>query len=283
MTAEPETLKSFHLHLVSDSTGDTLTNLARACVVQFENVRPVEHVWRLVRGEAKINTVIDDIADHPGIVLFTIVDNGTRQLLEEACRHLGVPCIAVMDPVLGALAGFLEQEVGEMPGQQYEINSAYFRRLEAMKYSIAHDDGVLADDLDQADIVLVGVSRTSKTPTSIFLAQKGLKVANVPMVPNVPLPDTLFKLDGPMIIGLTRDPRDLTDIRENRLKVMQETHETDYAEIEAVTEEIRNARRLFAKHRWPVVSTSHKSIEEVCAKILAFHTKHLQAKEETDE
>src|SRR5882757_8905401 len=191
--------KSFHLHLVSDSTGDTIHSVARACLSQFEGAEPVEHFWNLVRTNRQLDLVVEEIRAHPGIVVFTLVDDGLRHRLLDVCAQLGVPCISVLDPIMAALAQQLGMAVHGRPGRQHMMDAAYFPRIEAMDYALGHDDGHLARDLHQADVILVGVSRTSKTPTCLYLANRGVKAANVPFVPGVPLPAELLSAKKPLI------------------------------------------------------------------------------------
>lgn len=267
-------MRTFHLHLVSDATGETVTSVARACMVQFEAVHAVQHNWWLVRTQGQVERVIAGIEDNPGIVLCTLVDRAVRGVLEEACRHLHVPCIPVLDPVMGALAGYLQAEMHATPGRQYQLDAEYFARIDAMQFTLAHDDGQLLDDLEDADIVLVGVSRTSKTPTCMYLANRGHKCANYPLVPNVPPPPQLEALKSPLVVGLTKDPKSLSDIRRARLRFLNHDEDSDYAQYELVREEVMSARRLFSRHDWPVVDVTRRSIEEASAAILQLYTQH---------
>jgi len=271
----------FHLHLVSDATGETLTTIANAAVVQFPGTDTRQHLWPMIRSSAQIKTVIEGIEAHPGLVLFTLVDSATREALEKGCRRLGVPNLSAIDPVMMALREFLGAAASGRPGTQHEMNHQYFERIEAMHYTLAHDDGQQADDLDKADIVLVGVSRSSKTPTSMYLANRGLKVANVPVVPGVPLPEELMYLKHPLVVGLTTAPDRLSQIRRNRLLSLKETHASDYADEEQVRDELQAARRIFAKQRWPVIDVTRKSIEETAAAILS-HYQRRQAENGED-
>ncbi|MBF0373235.1 MAG: kinase/pyrophosphorylase [Alphaproteobacteria bacterium] len=264
-------MKEFHLHLVSDATGETLSSVARACLVQFENTQAVQHLWWLVRTEGQVERVVSGIEANPGLVLFTIVDLGVRALLEEACRQLKMPCIPVLDPVMAALSSFLDSEVRALPGRQHVLDAEYFERIDAMHFTLAHDDGQMVDDVDEADVVLVGVSRTSKTPTCMYLANKGLKAANYPLVPGVPLPPPLAAARKPLIVGLTKDPKSLSEIRRNRLRFLNQNPESDYADMDKVREEVANARRVFAHHGWPVIDVTRRSIEEASAAILQLY------------
>lgn len=261
-------MKLFHLHLISDATGETINSVARACLVQFEDVEPVEHTWSMVRTERQLHKVIDGIAANPGLVLFTLVDDKLRHLLEERCRSLTVPCISVLDPVLGALGAFLRTTMRHIPGRQHALDSEYFARIEAMNYVMAHDDGQATRDLEAADVVLIGVSRTSKTPTCLYLANRGIKAANVPFVAGVRLPDEIENLNSPLVVGLTCDPNSLVQVRRNRLRMINDTEETSYTDIETVKAEVAEARKLFARHGWPVLDVSRRSIEETAAAVM---------------
>jgi|TARA_Y100000294_G_scaffold175530_1_gene195838 hypothetical protein len=266
-------LKSFHLHLVSDSTGETVGIVARASLVQFESVEANEHLWSMVRTENQVQEVIDAIGKNPGFVLYTIVNENLRNLLEDGCRKLQVPCIAVLDPVVAKLGAHLDAEIHAQPGRQHVMDAEYFSRIEAMHFVLSHDDGQSTRDLEQADVVLLGVSRTSKTPTSIYLANRGIKTANIPIVPGSELPEELFTANGPLIIGLTKDPKRLVEIRRQRLRILDQDEETDYVNLDIVSKEINDARRLFTKHDWPVINVSRKSIEETAATIIQLYNR----------
>jgi regulator of PEP synthase PpsR (kinase-PPPase family) len=242
--------------------------VTRACVSQFEGVEPIEHFWSMVRSERQMTKVLSGIQANPGIVLFTFVDQNLRRVLEDRCRQLGIPCIAVLDPVLGALASFLHTQAGHIPGRQHALDSEYFARIEAMNYVMAHDDGQATRDLNAADVVLVGVSRTSKTPTCLYLANRGIKAANVPFVPGVPLPPELETITSPLIVGLTCDPLALVQVRRNRLRMINDTEETSYTDIDTVRSEVVAARQLFARNAWPTLDVSRRSIEETAAAIM---------------
>jgi regulator of PEP synthase PpsR (kinase-PPPase family) len=258
----------FHLHLVSDSTGDTVHSVARACLVQFEGAEAIEHIWSMVRTKTQIERVITGVEVNPGVVLYTLVDETLRQPLVDGCRRLQVPAIPVLDPVIGALASFLGRQSRGLPGQQHLLDSEYFQRIDAMTFALNHDDGQSAWGINEADVVLVGVSRTSKTPTCIYLANRGIKAANVPFVPNMVLPPELFLATRPLIVGLTNDPERLIQVRRNRMSMLHQDDRSDYTDIEAVRQEVAAARRIFAEHHWPVIDVTRRSIEETAAAIL---------------
>lgn len=261
-------MKNFHLHLVSDSTGETVSSVSRAALAQFEQIEPEEHMWTLIRTRRQMEKVIEDIEATPGMVLHTIVDNALRDLLQEACRKLNVPCIPVLKSVVSEFAAYLRLPVQAAPGKQYALNDDYFARVEAINYSLAHDDGQGTWNLEEADIVIVGPSRTSKSPTCMHLANRGFKVANVPYVLGVNLPESLFTLTRPLIVGLTIDLDRLIQIRQSRLVTMKENTQTDYVAPEHVQEEIAASRKLFVKQRWPIIDVTRKSVEETGATIL---------------
>ena len=265
----------FHLHLVSDSTGDTVHSVARACLVQFEDAEAIEHIWSMVRTKAQIDRVVAGVEANPGVVLFTLVNETLRSALQDGCRRLGVLVIPVLDPVIGALASHLGRQSRGLPGQQHLLDNEYFARIDAMTFALNHDDGQSSWGLNDADVVLVGVSRTSKTPTCIYLANRGIKAANVPIVPGVALPPELAAATRPLIVGLTNDPERLIQVRRNRLSMLHQDESTDYTDIEAVRSEVTQARRLFAQNHWPVIDVSRRSIEETAASILKLLARRL--------
>jgi len=257
-----------HLHLLSDSTGETLEMIAKAALAQFEEADVQRHFWPMVRSRQHIDRIVPDIAAHPGLVLFTLVNPDTRTRLEEHCLKLGLPAVPVLDTVTAALEAHLGQEAHGRPGRQHSMDAAYFARVDAIQYTIAHDDGIGHEDWEQADIVLAGVSRSSKTPTGIYLANRGYKVANIPLVVESPPPAALFALRHPLIVGLTTAPDRLIQIRRNRLLTIAEGRESDYVDAERVAAEVRFARRLFADNDWPVIDVTRRSIEETAAAVI---------------
>lgn len=261
-------MRQFHLHLVSDATGETINSVARACVIQFDTVRPVEHFWNLVRTDRQLDMVLEGIQEHPGLVMFTLVDETLRRRLQDFCREVQVPCIPVLDPLINALAAFLGEESQRQPGRQHALDAEYFGRMDAMDFALAHDDGQSNWDLHEADVILMGVSRTSKTPTCIYLANRGIKAANIPIVPGCPLPPEIEKLTRPLIVGLTKDPDRLVQIRRNRLKLLNQNDSSTYADPEVVRNEVTDARRMFSRRGWPVIDVSRRSIEETAAEIM---------------
>ncbi len=263
-------MKRFHIHLVSDATGETLNSVARAAISQFEDIEVIEHFWSLVRGKRQIENVLAAIESNPGVVVFTLVNAGLRETLETGCRRLNVPAVPVLEPVIAALSNYLGIESHSEPGRQHALDSEYFDRIDAMHFVLTHDDGQSLHNLENADVVLLGVSRTSKTPTCFYLANRGIKAANVPLVPGSPVAPEIEALNNPVVIGLTTTPERLIQVRRNRLRSMNHDQETDYVDLDMVREEVLSARRLFAKHQWPIIDVTRRSIEEVAAEILQY-------------
>ncbi|MFM1958616.1 MAG: hypothetical protein RL588_133 [Pseudomonadota bacterium] len=268
MTAAARFATYFHVHLVSDSTGETLNAMARAVCARFENVLPIEHYYALVRSPRQLERALADIEDAPGVVMHTIVDDSLRTALEEGCRRLDMPCIAALDPLVSAMSRYLGASLTRRVGVQHALDTDYFNRMDALNYAIGHDDGQGGAELDQADVVLVGVSRTSKTPTCIYLAHRGVRAANFPLVPGRPVPETLSRLSSALVVGLTISPDRLIQIRRNRLLSLKEDRDTAYTDIEAVREEVVQARRLYERQGWPVIDVTRRSVEETAASVL---------------
>ena len=258
----------FHLHLVSDGTGETLIAVSRAATTQYQGVASIEHVYPLVRIHAQLDRVINEIEAAPGLVLFTIVDQELSERLEKFCKDLGCPCLSVLSPVHAMIQSYLGAVSTPRPGAQHMLNADYFRRIDALNFTMMHDDGQLSENLEEADVVLVGISRTSKTPTSIYLANRGIKTANIPLVPGVPHPPQLERLVKPLVVGLVASADRIVQIRQNRLLSLNASDDTDYADKTSVAEELSNARRLFSRHDWPVIDVTRRSIEEASATII---------------
>jgi regulator of PEP synthase PpsR (kinase-PPPase family) len=264
----PSLMSRLHLHLLSDSTGETLEMIAKAALAQFDDTDIIRHFWPMVRSRQHLDRIIGDVAKNPGLVLFTLVDDDTRARLEEHCRALGLPSVAVLDAVTDALENALGQEAKGRPGRQHLMDDAYFARVEAIQFTIAHDDGLAWEDWEDADILLAGVSRTSKTPTSIYLANRGYKTANIPIVIESPPPSALFGLRRPLVVGLTTAPDRLIQVRRNRLLSLNQSPDTSYVDNEKVAREVQLARRMFADNGWPVIDVTRRSIEETAAAVI---------------
>lgn len=264
-------MRNTNLHLVSDSTGETLNSIARAALARFDRPGVVQHRWFLVRSRLNLDRVIEGIEHEPGPVMFTLVDRSLRLALEETCARLGVPALSVLDPVMDMLQMEIGAAAKEKRAAQHVMDADYFRRIDAMHYVLSHDDGQGVAGIMNADVVLVGVSRSSKTPTCFYLANRGIKAANVPLVPGAPLPPELDRARCP-VVGLTIDPLSLLEIRRHRLRIIGaggvRVGENDYVDAEAVKAEILAARRLCAAKGWPVIDVTRRSIEETAATVI---------------
>jgi len=267
-------MKKFNLHLVSDSTGETVGSVARAAIVQFEGVEPEEFNWTLVRTEAQMERVIETIRANPGVVMYTLVNNNLRDMLKAECAKRSLPCIAVLAATVAELSAYLGLKTHALPGKQHALNEDYFLRVDAINYALAHDDGQAHWETDEADIVLVGPSRTSKSPTCIYLAYKGYKTANIPFVLDCPLPPNLADLKKPLVIGLTISPDRLQQIRKTRLQSLKQEQDTNYVDMEHLQREVVESRKLFNTHKWPVIDVTKRSVEETAATIIQYLRKH---------
>lgn len=264
----------FHLHLVSDATGETLIAVSRAVAAQFDSISSIEHLYPMVRTMPQLEKTIAEIAAVPGMVLFTLVDLTLAEKLEAACRSIGAPCLSVLQPILTMFQSYLGAVANPRPGAQHILNSDYFKRIDALNYTMMHDDGQMAESYEEADVLLIGISRSSKTPTSIYLANRGIKTANIPMVPNVPLPKSVFGLKRPLIVGLTATPERIIQIRQNRLEALNADLDSPYVDRLAVCEEVARARRLFEQNGWAVIDVTRRSIEETAAAIIDLYRVH---------
>ena len=265
----------FHLHLISDSTGETLIATSRAVAAQYQDVSSIEHVYPLVRSRALLDRAIAEIEAAPGIVLFTMVDQDLSQRLEEACREFGSPCLSVLQPILALFGSYLGATSTPKPGAQHVLDAEYFKRIDALNYTMMHDDGQMLEGYEDADVLLLGVSRTSKTPTSIYLANRGVRTANIPLVPGVPLPAGVEGLRNPLVVGLLASPERIVQIRQNRLLSLNAAdRETPYVDRISVAEELAQSRRLFARNGWPTIDVTRRSIEETAAAIIDLHKAH---------
>lgn len=268
--------KTYHVHLVSDATGETINSVMRACLVQFEDgeVEVIEHSWSLVRTPGQMDRALAGIRQNPGLVLYTIVNDRLREHLIEGCRAAQIQSVSVLEPVISAMAAHFGQKARGQSGRQHELDAEYFDRIEAMNFALSHDDGQSSRNYNEADVILIGVSRSSKTPTCIYLANRGIKCANVPIVPNCPMPPELFTVKKPLVVGLTKDATQLVQIRKNRLQMIARDEDTDYVDLSTVREEVAMARRLCTDHGWPVIDVTRRSIEETAATIIQMLQEH---------
>lgn len=264
----------FHLHLISDATGETLITVSRAVAAQYQGVSSIEHIYPLVRSRAQLDKVIAEIGQSPGIVLFTLVDHELACRLEAACKEIGAPCLSVLRPILDLFQSYIGTVSTPRPGAQHTLNADYFRRIEALNFTMMHDDGQQSDNYEAADVLLVGVSRTSKTPTSIYLANRGIKTANIPLVPKVPLPRSIEHLRKPLVVGLLASPERIVQIRTNRLLSMNASQDSPYVDRLLVADEVAQSRKLFDDRGWPVIDVTRRSIEETAAAIIDLYRVH---------
>ena len=258
----------FHMHLISDSTGETLNMVARAAAAYYADYHAIEHIYALVRTPQQLERVFAEIERHPGIVLFTLADGALRSRLEDGCSKFAIPYISILDPVISSLESFLNAKSRPHIGGQHALNAEYFRRIDALNYSLLHDDGQHPDDLESADVVLVGVSRSSKTPTSIYLAIRGYKTANIPLVPGIPLAPQILGLERPLVVGLTASADRISQIRQHRLLGLSPGSDTSYADRQAIAAELVNARAICSARGWPMIDVTRRSIEETAAAVI---------------
>ena len=264
---------SHHIHLVSDATGETLESMAKAALVQFEGIEVKKHFWPMIRTPRQMQFILDDIKAHPGLVLYTLVNEEIRDTLVTSCNDIGIPSLSLLQPIVDALGSYLGVEARARPGQQYVMDADYFERIEALQFTMAHDDGQLPDNVDEADIVLVGVSRTSKTPTSIYLANRGYRTANIPFVVGSQLPESLDRAKDCFIVGLTVSNDRLVQIRANRLQSIKDTDNHDYVDPEMVQDEITACRRYCTQRDWQVIDVTRRSVEETAAAIIHLYNR----------
>ncbi len=264
----------FHLHLISDATGETLLAAGRAASAQYKDARAIEHIYPLIRTEKQLMKVFDDIDQEPGIILYTVVDQKLAHMIDERSAAMGLPCVSVLEPVLTVFQSYLGTPAGRRVGAQHVLDAEYFRRIDALNFTMEHDDGQLPADIDDADIILIGISRTSKTPTSIYLANRGIKTANIPIVLGVPMPESLAAATKPLIVGLVASAERISHVRQNRLLGSTAGYDSQsYIDRANITEELTYARQICTRHGWPMIDVSRRSIEETAAAIVALRGK----------
>lgn len=262
------TKKLINLHLISDSTGETLSSVARAVLSQFEGVESSDFIWPLIRTKPQLDRVMESISQNPGVVMYTILHDDLIDELRRKCYEIKVPCIPVLSHIIGEFSSYLGMTISSTVGRQHLLDNQYFSRVDAISYTINHDDGQATWDLYEADIVIIGVSRTSKSPTSVYLSCRGYKTANVPFVSLETIPQSLYEIKKPLIVGLTINPEKLVQIRQTRLASIGQETGTDYIDVESVKNEIAESRKLFAKLDCPVLDVTKRSVEETAAKII---------------
>jgi len=259
--------QKFHLHLVSDSTGETLNAMVNAALAQFENVEVQIHSYALVRSEHQLTRALDQAATAPGLVFFTLASKTLNQRLVSRCAALGLDCIDVLERPLTVLGKFLGQQESHKVGRQHQVDQRYLDRIETLNFAIAHDDGQALDGITHAEVILTGASRTSKTPTCVYLAIRGIRAANVPLVPGMPAPPALLGANV-LVVGLWVSPDRLVQVRRNRLSTMGETRATDYVDLDQVRAEVAATRQLFENQGWPTIDVTRRSIEETAATVM---------------
>lgn len=267
-------MNEFHLHLVSDATGETVESVSKACLAQFSEAKPIEHLWTMIRSQRQIKDVIENVKLHPGFVLYTLVNPYIREKLVAACQQIGVPSVSVLQPIMTAFGSYLKTDFQARPGRQHTLDDDYYLRIDAMDFVLAHDDGQAMNSLNEAHVIILGVSRTSKTPTCVYLANRGIKAANIPIILDCQLPREIFALQNPLVVGLVKNARRLVQVRQNRLRMLNEKTNLDYADPEIVAKEVNYAHRLFAQQNWPIIDVTRRSIEETAAEIIRLRANH---------
>ena len=263
----------FHLHLVSDATGETLLAAGRAAAAQYKDARAIEHIYPLIRTERQLAKVLEEIDREPGIVLYTMVDQALARSIDERCAAMGLPCVSVLEPVLTVFQSYLGTPAGRRVGAQHVLDADYFRRIDALNFTMEHDDGQLPEDAEDADVILVGISRTSKTPTSIYLANRGIKTANIPIVPGVAIPEAVVKARHPLIVGLVASAERISQVRQHRVLGSEDDDFSAYTDRSSINEELTYARRICTRNGWPMIDVTRRSIEETAAAIVALRSK----------
>ncbi len=260
--------KTLKVHLISDATGDTIQMTHSACMAQFPSVKSEVVTWNFVNNTSRISEVIKKIKKDPGLIMFSVVNQNNKDKLQQLCDEEKLQYISVLEPILEKLKLIFSMAQTGSAGSQYKLDKNYYSRIEALDYTMQHDDGNNLETLSNADIILVGLSRTSKTPTSIFLANKGYKVGNIPIVLNKDIPYQLKSLKGPKIIGLVYDPRYLSRIRQSRLETIGDFSGNNYSDIDNIRKEVLHARELFSLNNWVIIDVTRRSVEETSASIL---------------
>ena len=269
-----------HIHLVSDSTGETVHQAARAALAQFPKADIKEHIWTLVRTSDHVEILDKALAKTGGVLLLSVVNPSIRRQVERVCVKHTIPHLSLLDPVVNLIGLVLGKTADQKPGAQHKLDDAYFERMKAVDFAVTHDDGMNINNISNADILLVGVSRTSKTPTSMYLANRGYFVANYALVPHVPFPEESVVAQDIFVVGLTSDVRRLSQIRRSRLASMSDEGNDSYAKDEEIQEEIKNARRLFSRNKWPVIDVTRRSVEETAASIIHLHNEWLSKRDD---
>ena len=268
---------TYQIYLISDSTGETLDRIFLALKAQFKNIEYKVHSYSFTRTENQILKILEDAKKNENsVILYTIVDNNLAKYLANVSDEKKIPCFGVLGNLILNFSKILNQKASHEPSGQHALNDEYYERIEAIQFTMNHDDGNLVNDIEKSDIILVGVSRTSKTPTSIYLANKGFKTSNIPLVNENSLPKKLR--DNPQltcVVGLNTEPERLVDLRKNRMNSLKETENIKYTNIENIKKEIIDAKKTFQKYKWPSIDVTRKSVEETAASIIKIHEIYL--------
>ena len=264
---------SYQIYLISDATGETLDRIFIAIKAQFKNIDYKIHTYSFTRTENQILKILDQAEkESNSIILYTIVDNNLAKFLANACDEKKIPCFGVLGSLILSFSKLFNQKASHEPSGQHVLNEEYYSRIEAIQFTMNHDDGNLVKEVDKSDIILLGVSRTSKTPTSIYLANKGFKVSNIPLVNENSIPDSLKdKKNKFCIVGLTADADRLVEIRKNRLNSLRDNSSTNYINLEKISKEVELAKMTFQKYKWPIIDVSRKSVEETAASVIKIY------------
>jgi regulator of PEP synthase PpsR (kinase-PPPase family) len=264
---------TYQIFLISDSTGETLDRVFLAIKAQFKNIEYDIKSYFFTRTENQVDKIIEEAKKKENaIILYTIVDNTLAKFLANKSDERKIPCFSVLGNLILNFSKLLNQKASHVPSGQHALNEEYYERIEAIQFTMNHDDGNLVDELDKSDLILLGVSRTSKTPTSIYLANKGFKTSNIPLINERSIPESLKK--NPQmacVVGLTTEAERLVDIRKNRMMTLKEKENTNYTDIKKIKEEVDNAKKTFSKYKWPTIDVTRKSVEEVAASIIKIH------------
>jgi len=266
-------VNTYQIYLISDSTGETLERIFLALKAQFKNIEYKIHSYSFTRTENQILKILDDAqTNNNSIILYTIVDNNLAKYLANVSGDKKIPCFGVLGNLILNFSKILNQKASHEPSGQHILNEEYYDRIEAIQFTMNHDDGNLLNDIDKSDIVLVGVSRTSKTPTSIYLANKGFRTSNIPLVNENSLPEKLKKNPHfTCVVGLSTEPERLVDLRKNRMNSLKEKENTEYTNLDTIKDEVLKAKKTFQKYKWPVIDVTRKSVEETAASIIKIH------------
>jgi len=266
-------INTYQIYLISDSTGETLDRIFTAIKAQFKNINYKIHTYSFTRTENQIFKILSEAEkDSNSIILYSIVDSNLAKYLANTSNEKKIPCFGVLGDLILSFSKLLNQKASHQPSGQYALNEEYYKRIAAIQFTMNHDDGNLVKDINKSDIILLGVSRTSKTPTSIYLANKGFKTSNIPLINENSIPQTLK--DNPKVacvIGLNTEPERLADIRKNRMNSLKETENKSYTDLEKIKKEVEDAKNTFRKYKWPMIDVTRKSVEETAASIIKIY------------